>query len=104
MGFSDCALAQLAAATLWPPHQRGKFPFATVDDLHDALKQRGVLNSLFFAKWMSGVDNTEDGPTILGATHTLIGDSRPPTVRPHHGCFCRCCLPTDEGQTNYVEK
>ncbi|MBM9474996.1 CocE/NonD family hydrolase [Nakamurella flavida] len=55
MGISYFALAQLAAATLRPPHLKAIFPFATMDDLYDAVWQRGVLSSGFFARWMSAV-------------------------------------------------
>lgn len=55
MGISYFAIAQLAAATQRPPHLKAIFPFATMDDLYDAVWQRGVLSSGFFAKWMSAV-------------------------------------------------
>lgn len=55
MGISYFAIAQLAAAALRPPHLRAIFPFATMDDIYDAVWERGVLSSSFFANWMSAV-------------------------------------------------
>ena len=37
MGISYFAIAQLAAAAQRPPHLRAIFPFATMDDLYDAV-------------------------------------------------------------------
>ena len=55
MGISYFAMAQLAAAAQRPRHLRAIFPFATLDDLYDAVWQRGVLNSGFFSRWMAAV-------------------------------------------------
>lgn len=55
MGISYFAIAQLFAAAQRPPHLECIFPFATLDDLYDAVWHRGVLNSGFFSGWMSAV-------------------------------------------------
>lgn len=55
MGISYFALAQLAAATLRPPHLRAIFPYATLDDLYDGVWHRGLFNSGFFSAWMPAV-------------------------------------------------
>ena len=55
MGISYFAIAQLFAAVQRPPHLRAIFPFATLDDLYDAVWHRGVLNSGFFSGWMAAV-------------------------------------------------
>ncbi|MHC1558298.1 CocE/NonD family hydrolase [Actinomycetospora sp. C-140] len=55
IGISYFAMAQLAAAALGAPHLKAIFPYATMDDLYDAVWQRGVLSSGFFAAWMSAV-------------------------------------------------
>ncbi|GAA3611544.1 CocE/NonD family hydrolase [Microlunatus ginsengisoli] len=55
MGISYFAVAQLAAAVQRPPHLKAIFPFATLDDLYDAVWHRGVLNSGFFSAWLSAI-------------------------------------------------
>lgn len=55
MGISYFAIAQLFAAVQRPPHLKAIFPFATLDDLYDAVWHRGVLNSGFFSGWMPAV-------------------------------------------------
>ena len=55
LGISYFALAQLAGATLKPPHLKAIFPYATLDDMYDAVWHRGVLNSGFFSTWLSAV-------------------------------------------------
>jgi len=55
MGISYFAIAQLFAAVQRPPHLKAIFPFATLDDLYDAIWHRGVLNSGFFSGWMPAV-------------------------------------------------
>ena len=55
MGISYFAIAQLFAAVQRPPHLKAIFPFATLDDLYDAVWHRGVLNSGFFSGWISAV-------------------------------------------------
>lgn len=55
IGISYFAMAQLAGAALHPPHLRAIFPYATLDDLYDAVWHHGVFNSGFFSTWMSAV-------------------------------------------------
>ncbi len=58
MGISYFAISQLGAASEHPEHLRAIFPFATLDDMYDAVWHRGILSSGFLSAWFRAVGAT----------------------------------------------
>ncbi|MFC5139102.1 CocE/NonD family hydrolase [Actinomycetospora rhizophila] len=82
IGISYFAMAQLAAAALKAPHLKAIFPYATLDDLYDAVWHRGVLSSGFFASWMSAVGAMAAVPDEFWRGHR-VGFARRLLNTPH---------------------